>query len=97
MSTTDTEIPSMQHSYWELQTSIKHEDGLGIIAHCRWWLIYFLALKHTNYNYETANLLLANLKANFCKPLAYIVKHNRAVNTSGCPGKAKPVNMAIKS
>ena len=81
--------------YCDLRTSIKCEDGPGIISHWRWWLIYFLASKRTNNSYEAANLL-ANLKANFSKRLAYIVTHNRTVNTSGCPGKAKPIDMAIE-
>lgn len=57
--------------YWDLRTSIRCEDGPGIIAHWRWWLVYSLASKRTNYSHEAANLL-ANLKAIFSKHLAYI-------------------------
>ena len=81
--------------YWDLRNAIRHEDGPSIISHWRWWLVYFLASKRTNYSHEAANLL-TNLKTNFSERLAYIVTHNRTVDVSGCPGKGKPIDMAIE-
>ena len=48
-----------------------------------------------NYAKEAANLL-ANLKADFSQWMAYIVSHNRCVNTTGTPGKAKAIDMALE-
>ena len=59
------------------------------------WLLYFLATKRSNYSNEATNLL-ANLKADFSKTLAYIVTHNRAVNSLGIPGHAKVIDMAVE-
>ena len=44
---------------------------------------------------EAANLL-ANLKADFSQWMAYIVTHNRCVNTTGTPGKTKAIDMALE-
>lgn len=81
--------------YEDLRDAIKHEDGPRIIQHWRMWLLYFLASKRTNYSSEAANLL-ANLKADFSKWLAYVVTHNRTVNSSGRPGHGKAIDMAVE-
>ena len=81
--------------YEDLRDAIKHEDGPRIIQHWRIWLLYFLASKRTNYSNEAANLL-ANLKADFSKWLAYVVVHNRTVNSSGRPGHGKAIDMAVE-
>ena len=81
--------------YHDLRNAIRCEDGPSIIAQWRWWLVYFLASKRTNYSQEAANLL-ANLKSNFSERMAYIVTHNRTVNVSGHPGRGKPIDMAIE-
>ena len=57
------------------------------------WLIYFLATGRRNYSNEAVNLL-ANLKADFSKWLAYIVTYNRTVNSSGKPGQGREIDMA---
>ena len=74
---------------------MKYEDGPRVIQHWRMWLLYFLATKRSNYSNEAANLL-ANLKADFSKRLAYIVTHNRPVNSLGIPGHGKSIDMAVE-
>ena len=81
--------------YEDLRNAIKHEDGPRIIQHWRIWLQYFLASKRTNYSNEAANLL-ANLKAEFSKWLAYLVVHNRTINSSWRPGHGKTIDMAVE-
>ena len=81
--------------YEDLREAIKYEDGPRVIQHWRMWLLYFLATKRSNYSNEAANLL-ANLKAVFSKRLAYIVTHNRAVNSLGIPGHGKAIDMAVE-
>ena len=81
--------------YEDLRNAIRNENGPRIIQHWRMWLIYFLATGRRNYSNEAANLL-ANLKADFSKWLAYIVSYNRTVNSSGKPGQGKAIDMAVE-
>ena len=81
--------------YADLRNAIQYEDGERIISHWRWWLLYFRATGSKNYAKEAANLL-ANLKADFSQWMAYIVTHNRCVNTTGTPSKAKAIDMALE-
>lgn len=81
--------------YSDLRNAVRCEDGPRIISQWRWWLPYFLATNRKNYSQEAANLL-ANLSADFSPRMAYIATHNRTVNTTGRPGKGKPIDMAIE-
>ena len=81
--------------YEDLREAIRYEDGPRVVQHWRVWLLYFLASKRTNYSSEAANLL-ANLKADFSRWLAYVVTHNRTVNTSGQLGHGKAIDMAVE-
>ena len=81
--------------YEDLRKAIKYVDGPRVIQHWRMWLPYFLTTKRSNYSNEAANLL-ANLKADFSKRLAYIVTHNRAVNSPGISGHGKAIDMAVE-
>ena len=79
----------------DLREAIKCEDGPRVIQHWRTWLLYFLTTKRSSDSNEAANLL-DNLKADFSKRLAYIVTHNRAVNSLGIPGHGKAIVMAVE-
>lgn len=81
--------------YQDLRDAIRYDDGPGVIRHWKIWLLYFLASKRTNYSCEAANLL-ANLQADFSPWLSHIVIHNRTVNSTGKPGKSKPIDMAVE-
>ena len=81
--------------YEDLRNAIRNENGTRIIQQRKMWLIYFLATGRRNYSNEAANLL-ANLKADFSKWLAYIVTYNRTVNSSGKPGQEKAIDMAVE-
>lgn len=81
--------------YADLRNAIRFDDGQRIISHWRWWLLYFKATGRKNYAKEAVNLL-GNLKADFSKWTAYIVTHNRCINSTGLPGHAKAIDMALE-
>ena len=81
--------------YADLRNAIQSDDGEQIISYWCWWLLYFRATESKNCAKEAANLL-ANLKADFSQWMACIVTHNRCVNTTGTPGKAKAIDMTLE-
>ena len=54
-----------------------------------------MGTKCHNYATEALNLV-ANLKADFPKHIAYIATHNRTVNISGKPGHGKPIDQMVE-
>ena len=72
--------------YYDLRDAIRWEDGPQIIQHWVLWLPRFLAAGKKNYAYEAVNLI-ANLKADFPKHIAYLAIHNRTVNIEGKAGR----------
>lgn len=93
------ETPTYQQSfmytsflYLDLRQSIRVEDGEHIIRMWRLWLPHFLGTDRKNYSFEAANLM-CNLKAYFPKHIAYVVTHNRTINTDGRPGHGKPLDL----
>ena len=81
--------------YADLREAIRFENGPHIVQLWKHWLLYFLATGKRNYTTEAANLL-CNLKAVFPAHIAYIVTHNRTVNTSGKEGRGKPIDQMIE-
>ena len=81
--------------YTQLREAIRNENGPKIINSWKYWLIFFLGAGRRNYSTEAANLL-ANLKADWSKSMAYIATHNRTVNRTGKPGRGKPIDQQIE-
>ena len=81
--------------YHDLREEVHYEEGSHIIRHWRMWLPIFLGTKCHNYATEAVNLI-ANLKADFPKHISYIATHNRTVNTTGRPGRGKPIEQMVE-
>ena len=79
----------------QLRDAIRKENGPKIISFWRYWLIIILGARCKNYSVEAANLL-ANLKADWLKSIAFIHTHNRTVNMSGRSDGGKPVDQLIE-
>lgn len=77
--------------YHDLREAVRHEEGSHIIRQWKLWLPIFMGTKCHNYATEAVNLV-ANLKADFPKQIAYIATHNRTLNISGKPGHGKPID-----
>ena len=85
----------MAFLYLNLRTAIRWEDGPTIVRHWKLWLPRFIGTGCKNYTAEAINLI-AHLKADFPKHIAYIATHNRTVNTTGKPGHGKPVDQLME-
>ena len=85
----------MAFLYSDLRNAIRMENGAHIVRHWRWWMLYFLATDRKNYAHEAANLLV-NITACFPRHIAYIVTHNRTVNTDGKSGHGKPIDQMME-
>ena len=81
--------------YIDLRNAIRLEEGQHIIRLWKHWSVLFLALNKSNYSKEAMNLL-ANINASYPKWLAYIVTHNRTVNTHGKAGHGKPIDQMLE-
>lgn len=81
--------------YIDLREAIRWENGPQIIRHWKLWLPRFIATGCKNYACESVHLL-SNLTASFPKHIAYIVTHNRTVNTRGKPGHGKPIDQHLE-
>ena len=81
--------------YCDLRGAIRFEDGEHIIRHWQFWLPYFLGMGRKNYSNEATNLI-CNIKADFPKHIAHIAVHNRTVNTTGKPGRGKPIDQMVE-
>ena len=81
--------------YHDLREAVRYEEGNHIIRQWKLWLPIFLGTKCHNYATEALNLI-ANIKADFPKHIAYIATHNRTVNTSGKPGHGKPIDQMVE-
>ena len=80
--------------YYDLRDAIKWEVGPQIIQHWVLWLPRFLATGK-NYASDAVNLI-ANLKADFPKHIAYLAIHNRIVNTERKAGRGKPIDQMVE-
>lgn len=81
--------------YSDLRNAIRWEDGPQIFRHWVFWLPCFLATGKKNYASEAVNLI-AILKADFPKHIAYLATHNRTVNTEGKEGRGKPIDQMVE-
>lgn len=81
--------------YADLRHAIRHENGPHIVRHWKIWLPRFIGCGRKNYATESIHVL-ANLFANFPKHIAYIVTHNRTVNTRGKFGHGKPIDQMVE-
>lgn len=81
--------------YVDLRRAIRWEDGVHITRHWKLWLPRFIGTGCKNYATEAVNLL-AHLQADFPRHIAYIAMHNRTVNTTGKPGRGKPVDQLME-
>ena len=81
--------------YIDLREAIRWAEGEQIVRHWKFWLVKFLSCGFTNYAKEAVNHI-ANLKAVFPRHIAFIATHNRTVNMTGTPGRAKPVDQLIE-
>lgn len=81
--------------YTDLRYAIRWEDGLHITRHWKLWLPRFIGTGCKNYSTEAANLII-HLEADFPRHTAYIAMHNRTVNTTGKPGRGKPVDQLME-
>ena len=81
--------------YIDLREAIRWGNGSQIIRQWKFWLPRFLAAGFSNYSAEEVHLI-SNLTARFPKHIAYIATHNRTVNISGIPGRAKPIDQLIE-
>ena len=81
--------------YVDLREAIRWENGPVIVQHWKSWIPLFLATGYKNYACE-AVYHISNLTAGFPKHMAYVAIHNRTVNTSGKPGKGKPMDQLIE-
>ena len=66
-----------------------------IIRLWKLWLPLFLGCKCHNYATKAVNLL-ANIKADFHKHIAYLATHNRTVNSDGRAGHGKPIDQMVE-
>ena len=78
--------------YIDLRQSIRDEEGDQIICYWKHWLILFLGINRKNY----ALNLLCNLTSTFPRHIAYIVTHNRTVNTAGKCHHGKPLDQMLE-
>ena len=81
--------------YHDLREAVRYEEGVHVIRLWRMWLPIFMGAKCHNYATEAVNLI-ANIKADFPKHIAYIATHNRTVNTSGKPGNGKAIDQMVE-
>lgn len=81
--------------YIDLRQAIRWEDGPHIIRHWKLWLPRFIATGCKNYATEAANLI-THIQADFPKHIPYIATHNRTVNTTGKPGRGKPIDQLME-
>ena len=81
--------------YHDLREAVRYEEGSHVIRQWRMWLPIFLGTKCHNYATEAVNLL-ANLKADFPKHIAYITIHNLTVNINGNPGHGKAIDQMVE-
>jgi len=81
--------------YIDLRNAIRNEQGPQIIRHWRQWMVLFVGMSCKNYATEALNLL-CNLAATFPRHIAYIVTHNRTVNTQGKDGHGKPIDQMLE-
>ncbi len=81
--------------YIDLREAIRWENGQQIVRHWKYWLPHFLAEGCTNYAVEAVHVI-SNLIASFPKHIAYIATHNRTVNMTGRPGRAKPIDQLME-
>ncbi|XP_019615400.1 PREDICTED: uncharacterized protein LOC109463125 [Branchiostoma belcheri] len=81
--------------YTDLRQCIRDEDGPAVVAHWRFWLPTFLGTGRSQYSTEAANHL-ANLMADWSPKTAYVLTHNRGVNTHSKEGHGKPVDMLVE-
>ena len=81
--------------YVDLRRAIRWEDGPQIIRHWKLWLPRFIGTGCKNYSTEAINLI-AHVTADFPKHIAYIATHNRTVNTTGKPGRGKPMDQLME-
>lgn len=81
--------------YQDLRNAIRYEEGEHIIRLWKHWAILFLETKRKNYSNEAFNLI-CNIKASFPKHIAYIATHNQTINTSGKPGRGKPLDQMLE-
>ena len=81
--------------YLDLRQAVRYEEGSHVIRQWRLWLPIFIGTKCHNYATEAVHLL-ANIKADFPKHIAYIATHNRTVNLSRRPGHGKPIDQMVE-
>lgn len=81
--------------YLDLRRAIRWGDGPHIIRHWKLWLPRFVGTGCKNYATEAVNLI-AYLEADFPRHIAYIATHNRTVNTTGKPGREKPIDQLME-
>ncbi len=81
--------------YQDLRAAIRYKEGRHIIRQWKYWLPAFLGTNSNNYAKE-AVCLITNLKADFPRHIAYIVTHNRKVNTDGRLGHGKPIDQMVE-
>ena len=81
--------------YIDLRNAIRDSEGDHIIRQWKHWLILFLGTNRKNYATEALNLL-CNISASFPRHIAYIVTHNRTVNTSGKPSQSTPLDQMLE-
>lgn len=81
--------------YMDLRRAIRWEDGPSIIRQWKLWLPRFVGTGCKNYATEAVKLI-AHLEADFPRHIAYIATHNRTVNTTGKPGRGKPVDQLME-
>ena len=78
--------------YVDLREAIRWENGAQIVRHWKYWLPRFIGTGMKNYATESVRLL-ANLNADYPRHIAYIITHNRTVNTAGKP---EPLDQMIE-
>ena len=82
--------------YVDLRRAIRWENGPHIIMHWKLWLPRFIGTGCNNYSTEAFNLIV-HLTADFPKHISYIIAtHNRTVNTTGKPGRGKPIDQLME-
>ena len=81
--------------YSNLRQSIRFENGPHIIRLWKMWLLRFLGTGKKNYSTEAAHMI-CSIQGDLPRHIAYIVVHNRTVNTDGKPGHGKPVDQLVE-
>ena len=81
--------------YVDLRKAICDDEGEQIIRHWKHWLVLFLGTNRKYYATEALNLLY-NLASTFPRHIAYIVTHNRTVNTTGKIHYGKPLDQILE-